>query len=241
MARNDLHIEPKRDDAGVAPGMLVHLSELSDSYMIAEGEPDIRGWEVRLSDGRHVGKVDDLVIDSNDLSVDYIEVRIDKDFLQSDEDRWALVPVESARADGSDTIVIVDRLPATGLSDVPGALRGRAAAELERSARARTGGREAGSREERRVAERRFWGDRRLGREDSPYIRRAGRQRGREAGAGSSDAAPGDVLVDEVVVAEVVVDSPAMRADRAEGSSGPRGPHVARGESPAGERDREAR
>jgi len=37
-----------RDDASERP--LVHLSEMTD-FEIADGEPDIKGWDVRTSDG----------------------------------------------------------------------------------------------------------------------------------------------------------------------------------------------
>jgi uncharacterized protein (TIGR02271 family) len=44
------------------------LSDLSD-YKIESGDPDPRGWTVVSTDGRQVGKVDDLVVDTNVMKV----------------------------------------------------------------------------------------------------------------------------------------------------------------------------
>jgi len=42
--------------------------------MIAEPDPDIRGWKVVLTDGQPVGKVDDVIVDTSDMTVRYLEV-----------------------------------------------------------------------------------------------------------------------------------------------------------------------
>jgi len=41
---------------------LVRLEELK-GFQVAEGDPDIRGWEVRTPDDRKVGKVEELIVD----------------------------------------------------------------------------------------------------------------------------------------------------------------------------------
>jgi sporulation protein YlmC with PRC-barrel domain len=61
-----------------AAGQLVHLDDLED-LQIADGEPDIRGWDVRGADGTKVGEVEDLLIDTAAMKVRYIEVKLDKD------------------------------------------------------------------------------------------------------------------------------------------------------------------
>lgn len=60
-----------------ATGQLAHLSDLDD-VRIVEGEPDIRGWSVRGTDGQSVGKVEDLLVDTASMKVRYIEVRLEK-------------------------------------------------------------------------------------------------------------------------------------------------------------------
>jgi len=61
-----------------ASGKLMHLDNLDD-FEIADGEPDIRGWDVRSADGTKVGKVEDLLIDTAAMKVRYIEVKLEKD------------------------------------------------------------------------------------------------------------------------------------------------------------------
>ena len=61
-----------------AQGGLAHLDDLDD-FQIAEGEPDIRGWDVRGADGQKLGEVEDLLVDTVALKVRYIEVKLDKD------------------------------------------------------------------------------------------------------------------------------------------------------------------
>ena len=120
MNTQSILIVPKRDGArAVAPGALAHLSDLDDDYMIADPLPDFRDWKVTLPDGRRVGTVDDIVVDTSTMTGKYVEVKVDRDVLLGDEDRWVLVPVESIRVDADGTRVVVDRLPAGGLADAP--------------------------------------------------------------------------------------------------------------------------
>jgi len=61
-----------------AAGQLVHFDDLDD-FKIADGEPDIRGWDVRGTDGQKIGEVEDLLVDTAAMKVRYIEVKLDKD------------------------------------------------------------------------------------------------------------------------------------------------------------------
>lgn len=77
---------------------LVHLDDMND-FQVADGDPDIRGWDVRTADGEKIGKVKDLVVDTGLMKVRYIEASIDKDVLNASEDRHVLIPIGSARLD----------------------------------------------------------------------------------------------------------------------------------------------
>lgn len=55
---------------------LVHLE--GSGYKVADGDPDVRGWEVIGSDGRRIGEVDDLLVDTAAMKVRYLEVRLDR-------------------------------------------------------------------------------------------------------------------------------------------------------------------
>jgi PRC-barrel domain protein len=47
------------------------------NYRIAAGDPDVRGWEVLGSDGRKIGEVDDLLVDTHRLRACYLDVTLD--------------------------------------------------------------------------------------------------------------------------------------------------------------------
>lgn len=66
---------------------LYYLSELKD-YKVAGGYPDIRGWVVRDSDKRVVGKVDNLLINKNLDRVVYVDVEVDQTIIDSRHDPY---------------------------------------------------------------------------------------------------------------------------------------------------------
>jgi len=55
---------------------LARIEELS-GFAVAEAEPDVRGWEVIASDGQRIGVVEDLLVDTEDPRIRYLEVRLD--------------------------------------------------------------------------------------------------------------------------------------------------------------------
>lgn len=106
MARNKDRI--RRDQAGVGPDPenarrhhLVSMHEL-EGYTIADGEPDIRGWDVRTLNGREIGEIDDLLIDTDRGEVVMIEVEL------RDGGVRAEVPIRSVQLDRENKAVIVD-------------------------------------------------------------------------------------------------------------------------------------
>ena len=50
----------------------VHLKDSND-LKVADGEPDIRGWDLQTTDGMTIGKVVDLIVDTSLMKVRYIE------------------------------------------------------------------------------------------------------------------------------------------------------------------------
>jgi len=111
-----IRLFPKDEDAKVEPGELAHLSTLTD-YQIEDPAPDIRGWTVKLRDGRTAGKVDDLVVDTDNLVVKYLEMKVSREFRTGDDEEWMLVPIRVAHLDDADDVVTVNRLPAGGIAD----------------------------------------------------------------------------------------------------------------------------
>lgn len=111
-----IRLFPKDDDASVEPGELAHLSALTD-YQIEDPAPDIRGWTVKLRDGQTVGKVDDLVVDTDNLVVKYLEMKVAREFRSGDDEEWLLVPISVAHLDDADDVVTIHCLPADGIAD----------------------------------------------------------------------------------------------------------------------------
>ena len=94
---------------GNSDSRLARLDELDD-YKVANGEPDPRGWEVRASDGRTIGKVDSLIADTGAMKVRYLDVELDRDALKLQENRHVLIPIGGATLDETDDVVSLPML-----------------------------------------------------------------------------------------------------------------------------------
>lgn len=163
-------------------GQLTHLSDMKD-YEIADGEPDIRGWDVRASNGDKIGDVEDLLVDSASLRVRYIEVKLEKDLVVNADRRHALLPIGSARLDDDDDNVLVS-MDSERLRALPAYVRGTLNREYEQSVV--DGFRRPDDRVMSTDTDRDFYDDdqfndrrtfetrRTPGREDSGYMRRMG-------------------------------------------------------------------
>ena len=115
-----IRIVPKRDDApAVSPGLLVHLGDLDEDYMVIDPVPDFRDWPVTLPDGSRIGKVDDLIIDTSSMAARYLEVHVSRDVHLGHDERWILVPVEAIHVDADQAHVVMDHLPRGGLNGAP--------------------------------------------------------------------------------------------------------------------------
>jgi hypothetical protein len=103
MEHNERHT---RDAAGVGPyakerEKLVSLSSL-DSWKVSEGDPDIRGWEVRTVSGRQLGVVSDLLIDSEAGEVVMLDVDL------PGTDRHTFVPIRVVQIDRVRRLALMD-------------------------------------------------------------------------------------------------------------------------------------
>lgn len=98
--RADLHLDRtptgRLDEALPGPSA-TPLSRLQN-YRISEGDPDVRGWEVLGADGRKIGEVDDLLVDTEALRVRYLNVNLDSGLFG--EEAGAARPEAIAEADG---------------------------------------------------------------------------------------------------------------------------------------------
>ncbi len=67
---------------------LCNLDELSD-YKVADDYPDVRDWEVRDTDNRVIGNVDNLLVNKNARRVVYLDVEVDKTIIDANHDPYA--------------------------------------------------------------------------------------------------------------------------------------------------------
>jgi hypothetical protein len=132
----DIHRDRQRDAAGIGPyaqdaERLVRLSELG-KWDVAEGEPDIRNWDVRTVGGRELGKVKELLVDPDAGEV----VMLDVDLTGSD--RHALVPLRIVEIDRTRRVVRMDSADLTPEEQEAVAEASGDAAPRERARRDRT-------------------------------------------------------------------------------------------------------
>ena len=80
-----------------------HLEELGDSdYEIVDGEPNIKGWDVKNEQGQKIGEVNELLFDTQARKVRYLIVDLDDNELNLD-DKKVLIPIGVAELYDSDT------------------------------------------------------------------------------------------------------------------------------------------
>lgn len=97
---------------------IVPLDQMDD-FKVADGDPDVRGWDVMSADGTKIGEVDNLLIDSTAMKVRYLDVDIDDDVLDGGDERHILIPIGYARLDEDDDQVFVDSLDRNSLGSIP--------------------------------------------------------------------------------------------------------------------------
>ncbi len=122
-----------RDAAGIGPYArereeLVPMGS-HESWTVSDGEPDIRGWEVRTVSGRQLGTITDLLIDARAGEVVLLDVDL------PGTDRHTFVPIRVVQIDRARRLVLMDSadLPASDLAQ-----RDRAAVAPPDAAAART-------------------------------------------------------------------------------------------------------
>src|SRR5512146_1004501 len=101
-----------RDAAGIGPyaterERLVPLRSL-DSWNVSEGEPDIRGWEIKTVSGRQLGTVTDLLIDPDANEVVMLDVDL------PGRQAHTTVPIRIVQIDRVHRIVLMDSADLAG-------------------------------------------------------------------------------------------------------------------------------
>jgi uncharacterized protein (TIGR02271 family) len=96
-----------------------NLQELGGSdYEIAEGQPDIRGWDVKDSSNNKIGKVKELLFDESSRKVRYMVTRLDVEDSNLD-DRKVLIPIGIGQLDEKDDDVLLPGVTVDQLRSLP--------------------------------------------------------------------------------------------------------------------------
>lgn len=96
------------------------LNELDD-FQVAEGEPDVRGWQVLAADRREIGEVHDLLVDTAAMKVRYLDVDLNDGMAaaRTREDRHILIPIGYALLDQNARQVMVSALQTPDIETIP--------------------------------------------------------------------------------------------------------------------------
>jgi hypothetical protein len=118
------------------------LQELDHSdFEIVDGEPDIRGWDVKNAAGKKIGEVEDLIIDAQLKKVRYMVVDLDKNNLDLDH-RKIVIPIGLAELHKDHDDVLLPGVETNQLMSLPAYDKDKLDEEAERricSALGRTG------------------------------------------------------------------------------------------------------
>jgi stress response protein YsnF len=95
------------------------LQELGGSdFEVADGQPDIRGWDVKDASGQRIGEVDDLIFDTQSRKVRYMKIDLEGNVLDL-EPRDVLVPIGLAQLHDDGDDVILNNVTADQLRALP--------------------------------------------------------------------------------------------------------------------------
>lgn len=96
---------------------------------IAEGALELRGWDVCSAEGRWMGVVDDVLVDTGSMQVRYLDVEVEN-LIVTGRERHVLIPVDHACLDPKlRRTVVVASLAAREVPRLPSYSRGAAVRE----------------------------------------------------------------------------------------------------------------
>ena len=102
---------------------VIPLTQLR-GFRMASGAMDMRLWQVLSADGRRIGMVDELLVDTAAGEVRYLDVEVEN-LLVTGRERHVLIPVAHARPDAERSgTLVVEGLPARAVRRLPTYPRG---------------------------------------------------------------------------------------------------------------------
>jgi hypothetical protein len=158
--------------------MLRRLERLR-AHRIAPGEIDIRGWIALAEDDRRVGRVRDVIVDTDALTVRYVELSLDPHLTANSGSRRLVVPIGCARVSAHRPHVHLPGITSRELLHAPRFGARPIGPEEETVLRAfflrhsnGDGSPETNASDAEDVLEQQFWGARRRARASAPYLTR---------------------------------------------------------------------
>lgn len=88
-------------------------------FRVRKGEPDIRGWDVVTSDKKKIGEVHELIVDTVDMKVRYLDVDVDSKVLETKKNSHVLIPIAGAQLDDDDNRVYLEEISVQELLALP--------------------------------------------------------------------------------------------------------------------------
>jgi len=98
--------------------VLRRLRDLTD-FEVADGNPDVRSWTVRGSDGQALGTVHELIVEPAAMKVRYLDVELDSRFHINEHENHILLPIGVAAIDADGDNVFVPALNAESVLNYP--------------------------------------------------------------------------------------------------------------------------
>jgi sporulation protein YlmC with PRC-barrel domain len=99
----------EKDDSNRMP-TLKRLKEIEDEYEVADKHLDVRGWKVLGNRGESIGKINELIVDTEAMKVRYLDVDVDNSLTNDNENRHVLIPIGVATIDQKDDKVLIPNL-----------------------------------------------------------------------------------------------------------------------------------
>lgn len=109
-----------------------------DDYEVAEGDPDVRGWEVISADGDRLGKVTDLLADTDAMKVRYLAMKPREAGGKGRTRNQVLLPIGLATLRSRENQVMIERIDPRTLQTLPEWDGGPVDRDLERQIRQAT-------------------------------------------------------------------------------------------------------
>jgi hypothetical protein len=108
-----------------------HLEELGGSnFEIADGQPNIKGWAVKLDEEVRIGEVDELLFDPESYSVRYLVVDLESEETRLAE-RKVLIPIGVAQLFEDTDLVLLPNISLQQIGALPAYERGGVSPAVE--------------------------------------------------------------------------------------------------------------